>query len=928
MRRGALLLGLPALLAAQVPAPVPVSPHPSVPAQASVAPRRFDVKVEPPDMLFRFAPRVDVPGLPNIALVLSGGGARGLAEIGVIQRLEEVGYPLGSVTGTSAGALVGALFASGFSGQEIEDVFRRLDLGRTALDPLVRNPGETLEEQEDHSGTFLSAEYDQGRFRFAQSLRSGRELERVLQGLLVRASFFSGGDFNRLHLPLRVLATNLETAQGRVFAKGNLAEAVRASMGIPGALRPVVIDGQQYVDGALVENLPVGVAKEAFRPDLVLAVDVSTPLERRPSSNFFTVAARSLDLVVERRQWESRAQADLLIRLDDQKVPFLDYSGLLPELVSQGRRGFDAVQAAFHERLRKAMGGQAILPIQGVEYVCAEPVTAGIQRLQAQFLPSTRPLREQDVLTFLQQVLVHGQAREAWASLDPGAAGPRLSIHLKLYSPVKAMAVACPHAWRQRVEAALTARMPLGERFNPETFGRFLSELIYGLVMDGSPLVDVRGSGFDPATGRLKVVVREVQVDRVVVNASEGRPVAAKPLLRLLSPLKSTPLRTDVFQKRVALAEHRTHLERLRTQIQPEDGPGKDFEAARMVVTPVPLPRHRLDLSLGYESNLGGQVGLVYRGLDLGFRGTETELRAAKNRLQEQAAVALRWPFSFAPGAGLELRAGAWRQRLENPLPWAIPELQTGQPDSRMTASDLELRGFVRFGNLGTGKATLDLGRRSADYLGAGLTRSREEDAVLLGGEWDNDDHHTMPREGLLLRARYGIGEAKPSFDPGGSFRLAYFRARGLRTFGEHLGADLDMEWGYGHHLPLDRWWSLGGPDFMLGSSSLSFLAPNFASVRAGLPVRFEAGLGLTVELEPRFDFAQVAPDAGGLWRNETRLQAHGAGILLRTTLVNLYYMELSYGFLRLDGPGFHSPASGHFNFLIGTQPFDLWRRR
>ena len=926
MRRTALLLGLPALLAAQAPVPGPVSGpvQPPLPAAEARPLRRFEVKVVPPDMLFRFAPRVEVPGLPNIALVLSGGGARGLAEIGVLQRLEEVGYPLGSVTGTSAGALVGALYASGFSGREIEDLFRRLDLGRTVLDPLVRNPGETLEEQEDHSDTFLSAEVDRGRISFAQSLRSGTELQRVLQALLARASFFSKGDFDRLRLPLRVLATNLETGQGRVFQEGDLAEAVRASMGIPGALRPIVIDGQQYVDGALVENLPVGVAKAAFHPDLVLAVDASTPLERRPSSNFFSTAARSLDLVVERRQWESRAQADLLIRLDSPKVPFLDYSGLLPELVSQGRQGFDAVQAAFHDRLRKAMGGEAVLPVHGIGYVCTEPVPEGIRRLQDRFLPATRPLREQDVLAFLQQVLVHGQAREAWADLAPGPEGPRLSIHLALYPPVTSVAVEAPAAWRPRIDGALAAHVPLGGRFDPEAFGRFLSELVYGLVMDDVPLVDVRGSGFDPATGQLRVVVREAQVDRVVVNPSEGRPVEARQLLHLLSPLERVPLRTDVLQKRVALAEHRTHLERLRTQLVPDGG----FDRAVLRVTPLPLPRHRLDLSLGFDSNLGGQWGLVYRGLDLGFRGTETEIRAARNRLQEQGAVALRWPFDFAPGAGLEVRAGAWRQRLEAPLAWPAPELQAAQPDSRMSASDLDLRGYVRFGNLGTGKATLDLGHRSANYLGAGLTRNRAEDAALLSGEWDDFDHHTMPREGLLLRARYGVGEAKPSFDPGGSFRLAYFRARGLRTFGEHLGADLDLEWGYGHHLPLDRWWSLGGPAFVLGSPSLSFLAPNFASVRAGLPVRFDAGLGLILEVEPRFDFAQVAPDPAGLWRNESRLQAQGAGVLVRTTLVNFYYLELSYGFLRLDGPGFHRSATGRFNLLIGTQPFDLWRRR
>ena len=307
MKPGWLALCLPALLAAQGPA---------TPKAGMAEPRRIDVELQAPDMVFRFLPRVVIPGMPRVGLVLSGGGARGLAHIGVLQRLEEVGYPLDSLTGTSAGALVAALYASGFTGKEIEDLFARLDLTRAFLEPLLRNPGETLMEQEDHNATFLSIERQDGQLSLAQGLRSGVEVQHTLQGLLARGAYFSNGDFDRLQRPLRVLATNLETGQGRVFGRGDLVEAVRASMSIPGGFRPVVIEGQQYVDGALVENLPVHTAKEAFHPDLVIAVDISAPLERRPSTSILSVAARSLDLVVERRQWESRAAADFLIRPD------------------------------------------------------------------------------------------------------------------------------------------------------------------------------------------------------------------------------------------------------------------------------------------------------------------------------------------------------------------------------------------------------------------------------------------------------------------------------------------------------------------------------------------------------------------------------------------------------------------------------------
>ncbi|HEX9011855.1 MAG TPA: hypothetical protein VF804_15950, partial [Holophagaceae bacterium] len=503
------------------------------------------------------------------------------------------------------------------------------------------------------------------------------------------------------------------------------------------------------------------------------------------------------------------------------------------------------VQASFHDRLRRAMGGHAVLPVQGVRCVCDEAVPPEIRSLQATFLPEGRPPQEQDVLTFLQQVLVHGWAQKAWAEVDRAAGPPQLALHLVLYPPVKSVDLEVPPAWRDRVLASLSSRVPLGARFNPEAFGQALSEVIYGLVMDDAPLVDARGSGFDPATGRVRVVLREPRVASVKVEPSEGRPVDAASLEHLLAPLAHGPLRTDVLQKRVALAEYRTHLQRLRSQLVPAD---VALDTADLVVTPMPLPRHRVDLSLGYESNLGGQGGLVYRGLDLGFRGTELELRAARNRLQEQASLALRWPVGLAPGTGLEVRFGGWRQRIVDPVAWARPELQGGQPDSRMGVFDADLRAFVRFGNLGTGKATLDLIRRSAGFLEQGQSRSRRENAAVLGGEWDNFDHHTLPRQGLLLRGRYGLGTSESDFDPGGTFRQGYLRARGLQTFGEHVGGDLDLEWGYGENLPLDRWWAVGGPDFVLGSTTLAFLTPNFAAARIGLPVRFDAGLGLTLE--------------------------------------------------------------------------------
>lgn len=890
-------------------------------AGAQPPPKRFEVTVHPPDMLFRFAPVVDIPGLPKVSLVLSGGGARGIAHIGVLQRLEEVGYPIANVTGTSAGALAGALYASGFSGPEMGEIFRRLDLGQAALNPLMRAPGSTLDEQEARNDTLITAEFDRSGYTVAQSLRSSRELRHLLQGLLARATYFSGGDFDHLRLPLRVLATNLETGEGRVFGHGDLARAVQASMTIPGGFQPVLIGGQQYVDGALVENLPVDTARQAFHPDLVLAVDASAPLPRQPSNNFFSVATRSLDLVVERRQRESRTHADLLVRMDQPDIPFLDYSGLIPKLVEDGREAFDHQSAQLNQRLLKALGHARNLGVEQVDMDCPDSIPQPLLALRDRLLKSPRDIREQDVLVFLQQALVHGLASEAWADVQPGPPSS-LRIHLRLFPAVRSEEVVAPAAWRARIQAGLAARLPIGSRFNPETLGRVLSETIYQLVMEGHPLVDVRGSGFDAATGRVRVQVCEPVVTDVQVLPAEGHPVDPALVCRMLAPLEGRPLKADALQERLDLAENRLHLAGLPCTVLPLDG----FRKVQVQVQPRAALRNRVDVSLGYETQLGGQIGLSYLGRDLFGPGTELELEGARNRLQEMGSISLRQPLSRIPETVLEGRFSAWNQRMDETQPLATGDVLAVYPGLRLSVTEASLGGYARFGGAQTGKARLEVSQRKVSYLGAAPQETQH--AAYLNIGWDNFDQHTLPTRGLLLRGRFGAGEALPDAGPRTTFSQAYLRARGLQPLAGPVGLDLDLEGALGQRLPLDRWWAVGGPGFMLGSLPLSYLTPDFAAARIGLPFHFPTVMGLILEVEPRFDLARVAPDSGGLWRSSGYHQSRGFGLLARTTLIGQYYLEASYGWRNRSGPNGALPSNRQFTVAFGTQPFDLWRRR
>ena len=887
-------------------------------AAEAVAP--FEVKVIPPDFVFRFAPRVELPGRPSLALVLSGGGARAVAHIGALQRMDELGVPVDSITGTSAGALMGALAACGYSGRDIEELFTRVDFNRAFLDPLLRSPGRTLQEDEADNGTFLSIQTEGGRPSFALSLRDGVEIQRALEGLLARGAYFSGASFDRLKIPLRVVATNLETGQGRVFDDGDLVEVLRASMAVPGAFSPVQIGGQPYVDGALVENLPVFVARESFAPDLTLAVDVSSPLEAASVSNFFSLAARSLDLVVERRQWESRAAASILVHPELKGAGFTDYGREVPALVAAGRKAFDEQIPALKAAMLDPLGGEEVLPARRAEFEVSRPLPPEATAMLARVLPGGE-IRRKDVLVALQQMLLHGWAKEVRAAVVDQGAEPVLRFEFTPFGRVERYALEAPAAWRGQLEAGLRRILPPGEPFNPEVFGAFVGDWVQRIVLDGTPLVDVRGSGFDDAAGVLRLVVREPVV-RAVTVLGAGKKSEFDYLKASLAGMIGQPLRTARLRQDIDLAERRLQLMELRYQLKPGD------EGVDLTLVPVHHKSQSLSLSLGYDSGLDAQTGFTYRSVNFGGVGVEGEIGGLRNRLQDQVYLEVGGPVAPSyPATGVVFRGSSTRQRLDGPLAFPGAVIPAGAGDGRIGRMDLGVGGFIRYGSLGQGKASVDAGWREAAASWSGGRDVSHQRTAELSAEWDNLDRHTFPRDGLLLRGRYGLGE---TVGQGTSFRFGYLRARGLSSFGSARalaspGLDLDLEWGCGDRLPVDRWWTLGGTSFLMGSRAMGYLAPQFLVGRLGLPVQFPGPYGLSFQAVPRFDYGLLAGEAGDLFAAN---RGQAAGLMLRTILAR-FYVELSWGYLRTSDPanGWTRP-SGSFAALVGTQPFDIWTRR
>jgi len=216
------------------------------------------------------------PDRPRIGLALGGGGARGFAHVAVLRELERQRVPVDCIAGTSMGALVGGLYASGLSAEAIETEMRALDWPRMFNDRLER-PQRSFRRKRDDDLALVPGKPGIGNdgIKLAAGVLSGERvmllLERLTQPVATRA------DFDALPIPYRAVATDLNTGAAVVLAEGNLAQAMRASMSIPGLFKPVILGERVLVDGGLANQVPVDVVR-AMGADIVIAVDVGTPL--------------------------------------------------------------------------------------------------------------------------------------------------------------------------------------------------------------------------------------------------------------------------------------------------------------------------------------------------------------------------------------------------------------------------------------------------------------------------------------------------------------------------------------------------------------------------------------------------------------------------------------------------------------------------
>lgn len=213
----------------------------------------------------------------KVGLVLSGGGAKGLAHIGVLKTLDSLGVKIDYISGTSMGAVVGALYASGYSGKQLDSIFSNINFDDILSDNLPR-ASKTFYERDNSEKYAVTIPFNKLKIHLPSAISKGQNVFNLLTKLMLHVSDVD--NFKHLPIPFFCIATNVETGVPVILDKGSLPQAIAASGAFPTLFQPVVIDNQMLIDGGVANNYPIDELRVKGM-DIIIGVDVQDDLATR-----------------------------------------------------------------------------------------------------------------------------------------------------------------------------------------------------------------------------------------------------------------------------------------------------------------------------------------------------------------------------------------------------------------------------------------------------------------------------------------------------------------------------------------------------------------------------------------------------------------------------------------------------------------------
>jgi NTE family protein len=386
---------------------------------------------------------------PRIALALSGGGARGIAHVGVLKVLDEMRIPISCVTGTSMGSIVAGAFAVGRSPTEIEQIVLATDWNDIFRDKPPRAEIATRRKVDDYKTLFAPEFGVKDGLALPKGIIAGISIESFLREVAQPATGIT--DFDKLPVPYRAVATDIETGEAVVLGHGNIAEAMRASMAVPGAITPVSSDGRLLVDGMIANNLPIDQARQLCG-DVVIAVNIGTPPLKRDEINSALAVVNQMmaflgKQTVDEQLKRMRPGVDVLIVPDLGDISVASYDRA-KDAIRVGEEATRKMAASLSRyslppeqyaalRAKQVASPVALAPVDEIRIEGLQRTNPEVVRQLVQTQPG-EPLDEEKIGADLRRIYGRGDFESVDVEVVGSAGGPRAMVitpHEKDWGP-------------------------------------------------------------------------------------------------------------------------------------------------------------------------------------------------------------------------------------------------------------------------------------------------------------------------------------------------------------------------------------------------------------------------------------------------------------------------------------------------------------
>ncbi|MDZ7377734.1 MAG: patatin-like phospholipase family protein [candidate division KSB1 bacterium] len=452
---------------------------------------------------------------PKVGLVLSGGGLRGLAQIGVLEVLEQEGVPIDLVVGTSIGSVVGGLYAAGYTPEELWDAIASIDW-RTILQDAPPRSTMFVGQKEERARHLVEIRLKGLKPYLPQAVTRGQQLTEILSELCMAAPWGHVSNFDSLRVPLRIVTTDLVSGEKVVLTSGHLTEAMRASIAVPLLFTPVETGTALLADGGLVDNIPVRDARHAGA-ELVIAVDTTSPLrEPHQMSLPWEVADQVTSIMQVERNRQMLAEADVVISLADVARTSTDFANLI-ELRGIGRMRAEEQIASIRQRLGELTPPTSEAPT--TMWLDTLILTPSWPALTGVLPPLPQVPGPVDVGAALRRVYETGFFADVWAEIDTVGGRHLLAFHLRPHPLLQQIQFTGNKVLSDSVLLAEVESRP-GLPINHYRAGRDLRRLLAAYRRRGYSLARVTGVSCDSTTGLVTIAIDEGHIDELLVQGN------------------------------------------------------------------------------------------------------------------------------------------------------------------------------------------------------------------------------------------------------------------------------------------------------------------------------------------------------------------------------------------------------------------------